>query len=297
MADKNNRIDRNFAEALEEKVFRDAVSAREQKEMEQLEREVEEMDDSFIPPNWEDEVLEKVLKIRAKEIEAEKAAEREAEAKAAPASVVLVNPPRKKRRLTWKVVPLVAILLVGVFCCTNVTGVKVFFYRMSSDIKNNQIDINTENQTVITPDGRPVDEIYTKLQKEHPEILLAVPTWLPKGTELTNVNYSIKSNCISLHFLISEQELIIKARALENEQSRLLSPSIEDNDFEEKKIYVMNQTGEYIKLKMQNEGQSQLVYWNYDKTEYCLRLASEDELLLYSIVQGIKEYQPPATSK
>ena len=60
MADKNNRIDRNFAEALEEKVFRDAVSAREQKEMEQLEREVEEMDDSFIPPNWEDEVLEKV---------------------------------------------------------------------------------------------------------------------------------------------------------------------------------------------------------------------------------------------
>ncbi len=295
MADMNNRVDRNFAEALEEKVFRDAVTAREQREMEQLEREIEEMDDSFIPPNWEDEILENVLKIRAKEIEAEEAAKREAEAKAASASVVFVNPPAKKRRLTWKVVPLVAILLVGVFYCTNVTGVKVFFYRMSSDIKNKQIDINTENQTVITPDGRPIDEIYTKLQKEHPEILLAVPTWLPKGTELVQADYT--QDAIRLKYKIDTQIVTLKARFLKNEQSKILRPSVDENIHETKHIAVMNQSGEYIKLEMEDEGLSRLVYWTYDKTEYCLRLVSEDEMLLYSIVQGIKEYQPPAASK
>ena len=296
MADKNNRIDRNFAEALEEKVFRDAVSAREQKEMEQLEREVEEMDDSFIPPNWEDEVLEKVLKIRAKEIEAEKAAEREAEAKAAPASVVLVNPPRKKRRLTWKVVPLVAVLLVGVFYCTNVTGVKVFFYRMSSDIKNNQIDINTENQTVITPDGRPIDEIYTGLQKEHPDIMFAVPTWLPKGTELVEYSFLEDSKKIFLRFITGETMITLEARNIAD-NSLLKRPPLDKNEFETKRIFVMNQVGEYTKLEMQGGGISQAVFWNNDRTEYRLKITGEDEMLLYSIVQGIKEYQPPTKSK
>lgn len=296
MADKNNRIDRNFAEALEEKVFRDAVSAREQKEMEQLEREVGKMDDSFIPPNWEDEVLEKVLKIRAKEIEAEKAAEREAEAKAAPASVVLVNPPRKKRRLTWKVVPLVAILLVGVFYCTNVTGFKVFFYRMSSDIKNNQLIYKSEGSDMQTPDGRPINDIYEKLYKEHPEILFAVPTWLPPETELLEYNYLETVDKIIFKYCIGDLKLTLEQRNI-NGESKLRKSPLDNNEFETKQIYVMNQVGEYTKLIRENDEKSYIAYWNNDRTEYRLKLTGEDEILFYSIVQGIKEYQPPATSK
>ena len=296
MADKNNRIDRNFAEALEEKVFRDAVSAREQKEMEQLEREVGKMDDSFIPPNWEDEVLEKVLKIRAKEIEAEKAAEREAEAKAAPASVVLVNPPRKKRRLTWKVVPLVAILLVGVFYCTNVTGFKVFFYRMSSDIKNNQLIYKSEGGDMQTPDGRPINDIYEELYKEHPEILFAVPTWLPPETELREYHFLENAKKILFVFGIGDTIFTLEERNI-GEESKLRKSPLDNNEFETKQIYVMNQTGEYTKMDMQKDGTSHMVYWVKDRTEYRLKVSGEDEMLLYSIVQGIKEYQPPATSK
>ena len=254
------------------------------------------MDDSFIPPNWEDEVLEKVLKIRAKEIEAEKAAEREAEAKAAPASVVLVNPPRKKRRLTWKVVPLVAILLVGVFYCTNVTGVKVFFYRMSSDIKNNQLIYKSEGSDMQTPDGRPINDIYEELYKEHPEILLAVPTWLPPETELLEYNYLETANKILFKYGIGELRLTLEQRNIGNE-SKLYKQPLDNNQFETQQIAVMDQVGEYTKLIRENNDKSYIVYWTNDRTEYRLKLTGEDEILMYSIVQGIKEYQPPVKSK
>lgn len=186
---------------------------------------------------------------------------------------------KKKKNLVRPVTVLAAALvLLLLFASLNVSAFKIFFYKTYLDIQGDMLNVETDTEGMLAQ--------YAAISNFELKDELLVPGWLPKGTELVEIND--RKDIVSLTYTYNSKNIYFEQNVnpdnienlgewyfLERSEYKFIENYVDDLS-----VYVGEIEGDTGKTMY-------IAIWRMDSISYTLKVY-DSEVLLKAILSSLK---------
>ncbi len=185
---------------------------------------------------------------------------------------------QKKKNNKRKIFVIAAIVAATFICTFNVSAFRLFFYKTYLDVRGDILNIKTDTQGMA--------EQYASINYFECKDEIMIPGWLPKGTELVNID-DTKNTLIFTYKYDDNIISLIEKNIVNAERQNSIDIYLEDSSYKVDNLTVNGCDVSIVYLKGTTGKKSYTAIWNNDKIVYTLK-AEIEENLLYAILYSLK---------
>lgn len=185
---------------------------------------------------------------------------------------------RRCRRVVRRSLICAAALTALAVMMVNVSAVRIFVYKTYTNMKGTVLSLQTDS----------LQTNYEQIEEFENKDELIIPSWLPPGTVMEEVQDSIQK--IELRYYNEEEgfNLRISEQLVSNRMQS--SFETEENQYVVEECQVMGMEGKILWMQSELDTKRRTVVWSSDTTYYELS-TNADDLMFETIMSGLKYYK------
>lgn len=184
----------------------------------------------------------------------------------------------RRRRTIRRSLTCAAAVVVLAAVMANVSAVRVFVYKTYTNMKGSVLSLQTDS----------MQQYYEQIEQFENKDELIIPSWLPPGTVLEEVNDTYFRVTVRYTNETEKFNLKIMEQTLSNETSS--SFETENNAVVVEECEVMGMPGKILQMQSEVDTNRRTVVWSSDTTYYELS-TNADDMLFETIMSSLKYYK------